>query len=179
MDKLRRRIFIGLPLAVPSLAHAMASSAHVRPAAGSSLSIDGALALSTELSVRSLRASPLGAGLPPIALTTCTGAFKRNLTGYRGIKLTDLLDQARIEAPDHNSVKRTYVVASARDNYTVMFSWSELYNSSVGPGVFVLVDRDGQELPDSEGPLALISREDLRTGPRHVRWLKSIEVRHV
>ena len=179
MNKLRRRIFIGLPLAVPSLAHAIASSARVKPVAGSSLGIGGALALSTELSVRSLRASPLAAGLPPIALTTCTGTFKCNLTGYRGIKLTDLLDQARIEAPDRNSAKRTYVVVSARDNYTVMFSWSELYNSSVGAGVFVLVDRDDQELPDSEGPLALISREDLRTGPRHVRRLKSIEVRRV
>ena len=179
MDELRRRIFIGLPLAVSTLSHAMFSSARAKPVADTSLSIGGAVAPSAELSARSLRTSPLAAPLPPIALTTCTGTFKRNLTAYRGIRLTDLLDQARIEAPDHNGVKRAYVVVSARDNYTVMFSWSELYNSSVGAGVFVLVDRDGHELPHSEGPLALISREDLRTGPRHVRWLKTIEVRHV
>lgn len=133
MDELRRRILIGLPLAVPTLtiAHAMPSSAGVAPVAGSSLRIGGAVALNT----------------------------------------------APSEAPDHNSVKRTYVLATARDDYTVMFSWSELYNSSVGPGVFVLLHRDGRELPDTEGPLALISREDLKTGPRHVRCLKSIEVR--
>lgn len=30
-----------------------------------------------------------------------------------------------------------------------------------------------------EGPIALISAKDLRTGPRHVRWLKVVEVHQV
>jgi hypothetical protein len=98
------------------------------------------------------------------------------LTGYRGIRLTDLLDRAQIEANSHNEIKRSYVVARAKDGYTVVFSWSELYNTVVGADAFVLVEKDRAALADSEGPLALVSAKDLNTGPRHVRWLTSLEV---
>jgi hypothetical protein len=45
--------------------------------------------------------------------------------------------------------------------------------------VLVLYERDGNPLAKNEGPIALISAKDLRTGPRHVRWLKEVEVRLV
>jgi hypothetical protein len=41
----------------------------------------------------------------------------------------------------------------------------------------VLSMRDGLPLPESEGPLALVSLKDTRPGPRHVKWLRSIELR--
>ena len=34
-------------------------------------------------------------------------------------------------------------------------------------------------LGDDEGRIALISAKDIRTGPRHVKWLQSIEVRKI
>ena len=36
---------------------------------------------------------------------------------------------------------------------------------------------DGAALADTEGPLALVSLKDTRPGPRHVKWLRTIEVR--
>lgn len=60
-----------------------------------------------------------------------------------------------------------------------MFSWSELFNAIAGENVPVLFERDGQSLPHAEGPLALLTADDLRTGPRHVKWLRAIEVRQV
>ena len=38
---------------------------------------------------------------------------------------------------------------------------------------------DGKPLPESEGPLALVSLNGERRGPRHVKWLKSLEARLV
>jgi len=177
MDEIRRLFVIGLPLAVPQIAQALPVEANASTDARSSLSIGGAVRDKTILPAESLRASPLIVEIEPVALTVRGGEVRRTLTGYRGIKLTDLLDQAQFEPSDHNSLKRSYVVARASDDYTVVFSWSELYNTTVGSGVLVLVEKDGQALSTTEGPLALLSRLDLRTGPRHVRWLTSIEVR--
>jgi len=45
--------------------------------------------------------------------------------------------------------------------------------------VLVVYERDGAPLDDSEGRLALVSLKDTRPGPRHVKWLRSIELRTI
>ncbi len=179
MDEIRRLIVMGLPLALPRIAHALPADAGTSPEASSFLSIGGAVRNKTKVPAESLRASSLVGEMGPVPLTVRGGEVRRTLTGYRGIKLTDLLDQAQFEPSDHNALKRSYIIARASDDYTVVFSWSELYNTPIGAGVLVLVEKDSEAIPTTEGPLALISRLDLLTGPRHVRWLTAIEVRQV
>jgi len=97
----------------------------------------------------------------------------------RGVRLKAFLDKATLVVTDHNTARKTVVIATARDGYAVVFSWSELYNSPAGADVLVLFERDDKALPDAEGPLALIAGRDLKTGPRHVKWLQRIEVKQV
>ena len=113
--------------------------------------------------------------LPDIALRGRTGEFQRILKGYSGLRMTELLDKAQLSKVEHNELKKTVIVATATDGYKAIFSWSELFNTSVGEGVYVLVAKDGQPLDDSEGRFALLSTQDIHTGPRHVRWLKDIQ----
>jgi len=58
-----------------------------------------------------------------------------------------------------------------------VFSWAELYLSPIGDGVLVVYERDGAPLDDNEGRIALVSLKDTRPGPRHVKWLQSVELR--
>jgi DMSO/TMAO reductase YedYZ molybdopterin-dependent catalytic subunit len=97
----------------------------------------------------------------------------------RGVRLRDLVDEAKVVTRDHHTVKKLVLIAAASDGYKVVFTWSELFNTPVGDGVLVLFERDGKPLGPNEGPLALISAKDLRTGPRHVKWLQSVEVRQI
>jgi DMSO/TMAO reductase YedYZ molybdopterin-dependent catalytic subunit len=99
--------------------------------------------------------------------------------GYAGIRLTDLLDEADIRQDDRHALRRTYVVARATDGYQAVFSWGELFNTSVGAGVMVAFERDGQPLREGEGRIALVSTADSRIGVRHVKWLSRIDVRRV
>jgi hypothetical protein len=46
-----------------------------------------------------------------------------------------------------------------------------------GDGALVIYERDGAPLADDEGKIALVSLKDTRPGPRHVKWLQSIELR--
>lgn len=97
----------------------------------------------------------------------------------RGVRLKAFLDKARLVTSDHNTAKKTVVIATGRNGYAVVFSWSELFNSPAGDKVLVLFERDDKALPDAEGPLALIAGRDINTDPRHVKWLKRIEVRQI
>ena len=95
----------------------------------------------------------------------------------RGVRLTTLLERAALAEADHNTWKHTVVVATATDGYQVVFSWPELFDTEVGAGVLVIVERDGQPLDDREGHIALVSARDTRAGPRNVHWLTRIDVR--
>lgn len=108
---------------------------------------------------------------------TCQSGADMGKTGkLQGVLLRDVLERADVISKAHNDVKKIIVVATATDGYKVVFSWSELFNSPVGQGVVIFFQRDGKALDDDEGRIALISTQDIRTGPRHVKWLNKIEV---
>ncbi len=93
----------------------------------------------------------------------------------RGIPLRNLLDQAGL-ASDRHSVRRAYVLLTAQDGYQTTFSWGELYNTRLGDDVLVLLRHGEDDLLARDGLPSLRSLQDVRPGPRHVRWLTSIEV---
>jgi DMSO/TMAO reductase YedYZ molybdopterin-dependent catalytic subunit len=97
----------------------------------------------------------------------------------KGVRLRAVLDRAKVLTADHNTVKKLAVIVAATDGYKVIFSWSELFNAELGDSVLIVYERDGKPLASAEGPLALLSGKDIRTGPRHVKWLRSVEVRQI
>lgn len=94
---------------------------------------------------------------------------------YQGVPLRQLLDQAGLK-PDRRAIRRAVVLLTAQDGYQASFSWGELYNSALGDGVIVVMREGTDELLERDGLPALRSLQDIRSGPRHVRWLKTIEV---
>jgi hypothetical protein len=91
--------------------------------------------------------------------------------------LRDVLDRAKPVEKKRMDLRKSAVVATASDGYRVVFSWGELYLSPIGDGALVVYERDGAPLDDGEGRIALVSLKDTRPGPRHVKWLQSIELR--
>jgi DMSO/TMAO reductase YedYZ molybdopterin-dependent catalytic subunit len=95
---------------------------------------------------------------------------------WRGVLLRDVLDAAGMQSLDKRALRRSSVVARASDDYAVVFSWGELYNARLGDNVLVVTSSDGKPLPPTEGPYALRSLSDTKSGPRHVKWLRRLEV---
>ncbi len=108
-----------------------------------------------------------------------TGANLGKLENLKGVLLKDLLEKAAIVSKSHNDVKKMVVIANATDDYKVVFSWTEIFNSPLGEGILVYFEKNGAPLDDEEGRIAMVSAKDTRTGPRHVKWLKDIEVRKI
>jgi hypothetical protein len=63
-----------------------------------------------------------------------------------------------------------------QDGYEAIFSWNELYNATIGEKVLVLYERNAQALDAHMGRLCLISANDTRLGPRHLRGLLEVRV---
>lgn len=110
-------------------------------------------------------------------LRTVTQDGKRTqIATYRqGVPLRELLDRAGLK-PDRYEIRKAVILLTAKDGYQASFSWGELYNSALGDGVIVVLREGNDELLDTDGLPALRSLQDLRSGPRHVRWLQRIEV---
>jgi DMSO/TMAO reductase YedYZ molybdopterin-dependent catalytic subunit len=140
------------------------------------VAVSGAVQQALSLSVDDLRQFPqdqiVELRLPARDATSQPSVLK-------GVRLRALLERAKVVMADHNTVKKLAIIAAATDGYKVVFSWSELFNAELGNSVLVVFERDGQPLAAAEGPLALISGKDIRTGPRHVKWLQSVEVRQI
>jgi len=96
---------------------------------------------------------------------------------YTGCLLRDVLDRAKPVEKKRLDLRKSVVIATASDGYRVVFSWAELYLSPIGEGALVIYERDAAPLGDDEGRIALVSLKDTRPGPRHVKWLQSVELR--
>lgn len=140
-----------------------------------SLTISGAVKSPGELDLAAIKKlAPRDTG--PMNVVCASGQIKGKVDNYRGVLLTDVLDSVVIDQKAHKDDRRMVIVARATDGYTVTFSWSELYNTEIGKQVLVAWEKDGKPLEPGEGQLLLISGKDIKTGPRHVRWLNRIEV---
>ena len=169
LSRRARGLFAALLLALP-----LAATADGAAVVSESLSITGAVKTPLTLTVAQLAAMPV----EQVAQTdTHQADGKPVTTDVRGVRLTALLDRAALAAGGKNDWKRAVVVASATDGYSVAFSWPELFDTDVGPGVLVIFERDGKPLADREGRIALYSAKDIHNGPRNVHWLSKVDVR--
>ena len=98
-------------------------------------------------------------------------------TSVRGVRLRAVIHRAGLAERDRLDWRKSVVIAVASDGYRAVFSWPELTNTDGGAQVLLLYERDGAPLATDEGPFALLAAADQRAGPRHVKWLASIEVR--
>ena len=140
------------------------------------LTVRGTVEHVLTLGVDDLRAFP-AQQLADVTLTRQNGAEAGKLQNLKGVRLADLINKAVLVVHDHNDVKKMIVVATATDGYRVVFSWSEIFNSPAGEGMIVYFEKDGQPLGEDEGRIAMVSTKDAKTGPRHVKWLQTLEVR--
>ena len=143
------------------------------------LTLRGSVEREITLSVDDLKRLPVQRIDDVRSVRDASGAtdLTENARRYAGCLLRDVLERAKPIEKKRMDLRKSVVIATASDGYRAVFSWSELYLSPIGDGVLVVYERDGAPLDDSEGRIALVSLKDTRPGPRHVKWLQSVELR--
>lgn len=102
-----------------------------------------------------------------------SGADRSGNVWFKGVLLKDVLTKAKIIQQNHKD-RNFYIVARATDNYKATFSWAEIFNNPTGESTYIVFEENGRPVP--KGDFVLNTTNDIRTGPRHVYWLESIEV---
>lgn len=137
------------------------------------LKIEGLVEKKLVLNIDKLKEiNDLRTGFKTITLT-------KNDTIYEGVLLKEIIDQAKIDVKSRKDLNKVYIMAIASDNYKVLFSLNELFNSKIGDKVLIFFKKNEKLLDENEGKLALISVEDENENPRHIKWLEKIIINKI
>ena len=101
------------------------------------------------------------------------------IKNIKGILLKDVIDKAVIDISSPKLLSEIYITCMASDNYKVVFSWNELYNTEVGNHVMIITEADGKLAKDGPDRIAIISTADQATGRRYVKALSKIIIEQV
>lgn len=114
--------------------------------------------------------------LGPTQILCFSGRPVAQVDSYVGARLVDVLDRCGLSERPRSELKRCVICARGEDGYQAVFSWNELYNSAIGDRVLVLYERNSEPLDAHLGAICLISANDARLGPRHLRGLLQVTV---
>lgn len=101
------------------------------------------------------------------------------IKNVKGILLKDVLEKAEFDAPNPKVLSEYYIECIATDDYKVVFSWNELFNSSIGQSVLIITEKDGQKGEQIPDRICIISSADHATGRRFVKGLQKVIIKQV
>lgn len=112
-----------------------------------------------------------------IPITNHLGEPKGTAKGLKGVLLKDVLELVQIDSESPKVLSEYYFACKANDNYTVVYSWNELFNTVVGETVYIITEKEGKPPGQMNDSILMISSKDQKTGRRHVKALATIEVK--
>ena len=104
---------------------------------------------------------------------------KNTLKNVKAVLLKDILEKVEIDVQNPKLLSEYYFNCIAADNYKVVFSWNEIFNTDLGKSIYILIGNDGRPTSALDDRIALISKYDHATGRRYVKGLKKIVVGRV
>lgn len=109
-------------------------------------------------------------------LVCMSGETKDNVESYEGVLLKDVIDKAVVDIKSKKDFNKIYIQAISKDGYETIFSYNEVFNTKLGDNIIVFYKKNGKYLENYQGKIGLISIDDIRNGPRHIKWLEKIIV---
>jgi DMSO/TMAO reductase YedYZ molybdopterin-dependent catalytic subunit len=110
---------------------------------------------------------------------TCeSGEVKKKIDGFEGVLLKDIVEAAGVTMASKKEQGKYIVVVTATDGYTATFAYDEIMYGPAGDAAYLLVSEGGKPI-DRDGPFVVLCTSDKASGPRHVKWVRDIEIRKI
>lgn len=139
------------------------------------IEVSGLVENNIKLDVKELeKMSYFKSGSTPVVCMS--GETKDNVESYEGVLLRDIIDKAILKVNSRKEYNNIYFKVIATDGYEAIFSYNEVFNTKLGDNIIVFYKKNGNYLEDYQGKIALISIDDIKNGPRHIKWLEKIVV---
>lgn len=114
-----------------------------------------------------------------VRITNHLGELKGTAKQLRGFSITRLLDKIVFSEANPKLLSEYYFVFVASDQYKVVYSWNELMNSDTGKQTYILTEKDGKKVSETDERILLVTPADYKTGRRYIKGLKEIMVKHI
>lgn len=105
--------------------------------------------------------------------------YKSTLKKISGVLLKDVLAKVDFTADSPKLLSEFYLVCIADDQYKVVFSWNEIFNSGNGDQALIVTEIDGSDVSQRNENIILITPTDKATGRRYVKNLSKILIQQV
>jgi hypothetical protein len=114
--------------------------------------------------------------IPDVDITNHLGEPRGTAKNLSGIPIKEILKDIEFKEESPKLLSEFYLTFIAADNYKVVYSWNEIFNSPTGDNIFLITSRDGKELRDMDQRILIITPTDFKTGRRHIKGLSKIMV---
>jgi len=104
---------------------------------------------------------------------------RKTIRNIRGVLLKDLIDKARIDSESPKLLSEFYVTCIASDNYKVVYSWNEIFNTPNSESIIIVTEADDKKADEFPDRIAMLCAADKATGRRYVKGLRQIMVSRV
>lgn len=108
-----------------------------------------------------------------LKITNHLKEYKSTLENTNGVLLRDVLSKVSFKEKSPKVLSEYYIVCIAEDNYKVVFSWNEIFNTTVGDNALLITD--AKDRPNDG--ISTLSPTDFATGRRYVKNLKTIQLK--
>lgn len=117
--------------------------------------------------------------LGTLSLVNHAGEKRSTLNNLKGVLLKDLLEKINYNTPGPRELSEFYFTIIASDQYKVVYSWNELFNSPTGNAVYLITEKDAISIDKMEDAILLVNTSDFKSGRRHVKVVSQIQVSRV
>jgi hypothetical protein len=97
----------------------------------------------------------------------------------KGVLLKEVLKTIEIDAETPKLLSEYYIVCMSTDNYKVVFSWNEIFNSPTGDRLMIALEKDGQAASAHKDGIVLVTPTDRATGRRFVKEFNKVIIQRV
>jgi hypothetical protein len=150
--------------------------AQEKPIATDSILVSGNLKKTTVIQISQLLALPT-TSLPDLTITNHLGEIKGVAKNMKGVLLKTVLENLSYDVPSPKQLSEFYFVLIATDGYKVVYSWNELFNNDAGNKVFLITEKEGKSMANSNERILIAHLSDFKTGRRYIKALQQILVK--
>ena len=114
--------------------------------------------------------------IPDLVITNHVGQAKGTAKGLKGILVKDVLKDIPFKVEDPKVLSQFYLTFVASDGYAAVFSWNEIFNSPAGDNLYLITEKEGEQLAVMHERILIMSIKDFKTGRRNIKGLSRIVV---
>lgn len=117
--------------------------------------------------------------IPDLRITNHKGIEKGTAKDLKGILVKDILAGLEFDVESPKVLSELYLTFIAIDDYRIVYSWNEIFNSTTGDHLFLITAKDGKTLEEMDDRILIATTNDINTGRRYIKNLVRVEVSRV